>query len=49
MPLLPVLRTALVYGLILITRNVNDFRCITQLRLWNPFESDKKRQADSLS
>ncbi len=33
--------TALVYGLILITRNVNDFRWITQLRLWNPFESDQ--------
>ncbi|GCL36946.1 hypothetical protein SR1949_20520 [Sphaerospermopsis reniformis] len=33
--------TALVYGLILITRNTDDFRWVTQLRLWNPFESDK--------
>jgi predicted nucleic acid-binding protein len=32
---------ALVYGLILITRNVNDFRWKTQLILWNPFESDQ--------
>lgn len=33
--------TALVYGLTLITRNTDDFRWITQVRLWNPFESDK--------
>lgn len=33
--------TALVYGLTLITRNTDDFRWITQARLWNPFESDK--------
>ncbi|MEH1875299.1 type II toxin-antitoxin system VapC family toxin [Nostoc sp.] len=33
--------TALVYGLTLITRNTDDFRWITQIRLWNPFESDK--------
>jgi toxin FitB len=33
--------TALVYGLTLITRNTDDFRWITQMRLWNPFESDK--------
>lgn len=33
--------TALMYGLTLITRNTDDFRWITQVRLWNPFESDK--------
>nr|WP_230967022.1 type II toxin-antitoxin system VapC family toxin [Nostoc commune] len=33
--------TVLVYGLTLITRNTDDFRWITQVRLWNPFESDK--------
>ncbi len=33
--------TALVYGLTLITRNTDDFSWITQLRLWNPFDSDK--------
>jgi toxin FitB len=33
--------TALVYGLTLITRNTDDFRWITQMRLCNPFESDK--------
>ncbi|MEH2372309.1 hypothetical protein [Nostoc sp.] len=33
--------TALVYRLTLITRNIDDFRWITQLKLWNPFESDK--------
>ncbi|MEH1820560.1 MAG: type II toxin-antitoxin system VapC family toxin [Nostoc sp.] len=33
--------TALVYGLTLITRNTDDFRWITQVRLWNPFESGK--------
>lgn len=33
--------TALVYGLTLITRNTDDFRWITQVRLWNPFESDQ--------
>lgn len=33
--------TTLVYGLTLITRNTDDFRWITQMRLWNPFESDK--------
>ncbi|MHC5830655.1 MAG: type II toxin-antitoxin system VapC family toxin, partial [Nostoc sp.] len=33
--------TALVYGLTLITRNTDDFRWITQVRLGNPFESDK--------
>ncbi|MEH2170413.1 MAG: type II toxin-antitoxin system VapC family toxin [Nostoc sp.] len=33
--------TALVYGLTLITRNTDDFRWITQGRLWNPFDSDK--------
>lgn len=32
--------TALVYGLILITRNTEDFRWITQLQLLNPFEND---------
>ncbi len=33
--------TALVYRLTLITRNTDDFRWITQVRLRNPFESDK--------
>ncbi|MBN4003865.1 type II toxin-antitoxin system VapC family toxin [Nostoc sp. LPT] len=33
--------TALVYGLTLITRNTDDFRWIPQVKLWNPFESDK--------
>ncbi|MFB2897179.1 type II toxin-antitoxin system VapC family toxin [Aerosakkonemataceae cyanobacterium BLCC-F50] len=32
--------TALVHGLILITRNTEDFRWITQLELLNPFEDD---------
>ncbi len=33
--------TALVYELILITRNVDDFRWITELNLLNPFDDDK--------
>ncbi|MBE9004915.1 type II toxin-antitoxin system VapC family toxin [Fortiea sp. LEGE XX443] len=33
--------TALVYGLTLITRNTGDFSWMTQLKLWNPFDSDK--------
>ncbi|MBW4565412.1 MAG: type II toxin-antitoxin system VapC family toxin [Mojavia pulchra JT2-VF2] len=33
--------TALVHGLILITRNIDDFRWIAQLELLNPFENDE--------
>ncbi|MBG1271313.1 hypothetical protein [Nostoc sp. WHI] len=33
--------TPLVSRLTLITRNIDDFRWITQVRLWNPFEFDK--------
>lgn len=33
--------TALVYELILITRNVDDFRWITELNLLNPFDNGK--------
>lgn len=32
--------TALVYNLTLVTRNVDDFRWITELNLFNPFESE---------
>jgi predicted nucleic acid-binding protein len=32
--------TALVYNLTLVTRNVDDFRWITDLNLFNPFESE---------
>ena len=34
--------TALVYELTLITRNVNDFRWITELNLLNPFDIDRQ-------
>lgn len=34
--------TALVYELTLITRNVNDFRWITELNLLNPFDTDRE-------